>query len=97
MYYNNDTVLESCMKIAAISVMGGLMGVVAILINILLDVLMAVPFWLFWTIFGIGDKYFYFLPVIYHNISLWHCISIFICLETIRWVLLKNSSSVHNK
>ena len=98
MYYNNnDTILESCIKVAFVPILGGIMGIVGILINILIDVLVALPFWLFWTVFGIGSKYFYFLPDIYHSVSLWHCIGIFLCIGMFRMIFVKSSTNVNTK
>ena len=38
----------------------------------------SVPFWLCWTWVGIGEKYFYFLPEMYHNPPFMDCVAFFI-------------------
>jgi len=97
MFYRNDNVLESLIKIAFVPILGGIMGIVGVVVNLLIDVLVAVPFWLFWTVFGIGSKYFYVLPDTFHRIPLWHCIGIFMCIGTIRLIFVKNNTNVSNK
>lgn len=39
------------------------------LLDLGLNISLAVPFYIIWTRFGIGEKYFYFLPEIYKNPS----------------------------
>ena len=38
---------------------------------------LAFPFWLFWTVFGMGEKYFYFVPPIYYEIGFWESFMVF--------------------
>ena len=44
----------------------------------------AVPFWLFWTWAGIGQKFFYFLPEVYQTPGFWQCVGFFICVEILK-------------
>lgn len=41
---------------------------------------LSVPFWLIWTVCGLGKKYFYFLPTTYQEIPFWHCVGLFIVI-----------------
>lgn len=42
------------------------------------------PFWLCWTHFEIGQRYFPFLPIVYRQISFWHCVGIFTVLDILK-------------
>lgn len=60
------------------------------------NVSLAIPFWICWTICGIGEKYGYFLPEIFQSIPFWDCVGIFMSLSIINTFLPKlvnNSSS----
>lgn len=46
--------------------------------SVLGSVSMAVPFYICWTLCGIGEKYFYFLPDVYRAIDFWDCVGLFI-------------------
>lgn len=48
---------------------------------------LAIPFWLIWSVFGIGETYFYFLPKIYHGIGFWACVGVFMVLGILKGVL----------
>ncbi len=39
---------------------------------------LALPFWLIWSVFGIGAEFFYFLPKVYHTPGFWDCVFLFI-------------------
>ena len=45
-------------------------------------------FWLIWTIGGIGQKYFYWIPETYQKISFWECIGLFIVISILKNVLI---------
>jgi len=42
---------------------------------------LSVPFWLCWTYFGVGEKYFYWLPPVYRSIPFGSCIALFISIS----------------
>ena len=52
--------------------------VIGHLISLLINISLAIPFWICWTLFGVGTKYFYFLPEPFHVISFWSCVGLFI-------------------
>ena len=50
--------------------------IVGWLISAILAVSISVPFWICWTVCGLGEKYFYWLPSVYHSIPFWHCVGL---------------------
>jgi hypothetical protein len=94
--YTND-LLESLFKFVGVAVLGGFMGILAIFMNLILNIIIAGLFWLFWTVLGIGARYFGFLPNIYLNMSLWHCIGIFTCIELVKLLIFSKSPNVNMK
>lgn len=63
----------------------------------IIAVSLAVPFWLCWTFFGIGAKYFYWLPAIYQRIPFWDCVGLFIAISIIKSILTPRLASVEQK
>ena len=55
---------------------------------------MAVPFWLLYTKFGIGAKFFYFLPPVYQAIGFFDCVWLFVCLSILKSVLFPAAVSL---
>ena len=54
------------------------------LISLLFTASLAVPFWLAWTVGGIGSTFFYFLPAVYLHPGFWQLIGLFISIGTIK-------------
>lgn len=54
---------------------------------------MAVPFWLCWTVFGIGTKYFSFLPTVWQTIPFWECVGVFTCVSIARFVVFGRATT----
>ena len=52
------------------------------------NVSMSIPFWICWTICGIGSRYFYWLPKVYQVIPFWDCVGLFIVISTIKGSLI---------
>jgi len=71
--------------------------IVGWLLSTIFSVSTAVPFWLVWTKGGIGQKYFYFLPEVYHNVSFWSCVGIFIVVGIIKEVFTPKIATVTQK
>ncbi len=57
---------------------------------------LSVPFWLCWTVGSIGEEYFYWLPKVYHQISFWECVGLFIVIAIIKGTLTPKLFSVSN-
>ncbi|MEK7090809.1 MAG: hypothetical protein AAB930_04455 [Patescibacteria group bacterium] len=49
---------------------------------------LALPFWLTWTVFGLGKKYFYFLPEVYHEPGFWNCLGLFIAVPILYGIFI---------
>lgn len=39
---------------------------------------LAIPFWVIWSLFGVGDRFFWFLPQVYRDPGFWDCVGVFI-------------------
>ncbi len=55
---------------------------------------MAIPFWIVWTVCGVGERFFYFLPKVYLSIGFWNCVGLFIAIGILKCVLVPTFS--HN-
>ncbi len=58
---------------------------------------LAVPFWICWTLWGIGETYFYWLPVQYKTIPFWDCVGIFVVVAILKGTLIPNLFTVRNE
>ena len=97
MYGDNEGFIDMAFKFVAVPFLGGLLGIIGVFVNMMLNMVIAIPFWIFWTIFGIGAKYFSFLPITYQAINLWHCIGIFACLGLIKMICFSRGVNVSAK
>ncbi len=77
------------MNINAIPFIGWIMSFV-------FNVSMAIPFWIVWTNCDIGKKFFSFLPEVYHSITFWECVGLFIAVEIIKSVFVPKLVNVTN-
>lgn len=57
----------------------------------------SVSFWFFWTIYGIGKKYAYFLPEQYQEIPFGDCMSLFVILAIVRSLFYNAPECVDSK
>ena len=55
---------------------------------------LAIPFWLIWTWFGLGEKYFYFLPPVYQAPGFWNCVGLFIAVPILYLIFVPKLFSV---
>lgn len=67
------------------------------IIEAVVAVSMAVPFWFFWTLFDFGSIYFYWIPETYQSIPFWHCVGLFIVISILKSVLIPTLVNVSNK
>jgi hypothetical protein len=56
-------------------------------LSFIANVSLAVPFWLFWTHWGLGRLYFYQLPPVYFYIPFWDCVGLFLILGIFKGML----------
>jgi hypothetical protein len=57
-------------------------------ISLFISISISIPFWLIWTVFGIGQTYFSFLPPVWQTPGFWACVGIFIVVSIIKTVFL---------
>ncbi len=55
---------------------------------------LAFPFWMIWTVFGLGETYFYFLPPVYQSPSFWACLGVFITIPILKGILIPKIMTV---
>lgn len=55
---------------------------------------LAIPFWICWSICGIGGTYFEFLPEKWQSIPFWNCIGLFMSVSIIKTVFVPRFVSV---
>lgn len=67
------------------------------LLSLFVQTSMAVPFWFCWTVCGLGQIYFYWLPTVYHNMPFWHCVGVFMILSILKAVLIPKLVNVEQK
>lgn len=70
-----------------------IVGFLTILVICAIACLTGSILWFTWTYCGLGAKYFYFLPTLYHNIGFWAWIGLAIMLSTLKGILLPSASS----
>ena len=58
------------------------------LLSFLLNVSLSIPFWLIWSVAGVGAVYFYWLPEVFHAPGFWAIVGLFICIEILKSVFL---------
>ena len=68
-------------------IIGWLFGIVA-------AISLAVPFWICWSVCGIGITFAPWLPVQYQSPGFWQCVGLFICVSIIKTVLVPHFASV---
>lgn len=64
------------------------------LLALAVSICFAVPFWLVWTVCGIGATYAYFLPTVYHSPGFWDCVGVFTAAFILRAVFLPRLCSL---
>lgn len=65
-------------------------------LSLFFNISLAIPFWFVWTVCGIGDTYFYFLPTVWRTPGFWACVGIFISVSIIKAVFVPKLMSVDN-
>lgn len=68
--------------------------VVGWLLDFIFKVSLALPFWLIWTVGGLGRKYFYFLPEVYQSPPFWNCVGLFIAVPILYLIFVPKIVSV---
>lgn len=60
------------------------------------NVSLSIPFWLCWTVFEIGQKYFYFVPTVYQSIPFWSCVGLFVVISILKSVFVPTVAAITN-
>jgi len=68
--------------------------VVGWIISAVVAASMALPFWLIWTVFGIGETFFYWMPAPYLRPGFWSLVGLFIAVSIIKSVFIPKVVSV---
>jgi len=63
-------------------------------VSFVVAVSMSVPFWLGWSVYGIGQRYFGFLPTQWQSIPFWDCVWLAICITIVKAVIVPKLASV---
>ena len=71
-----------------------LIPIVGWLTDLFFKISLAIPFWFIYTICGIGEKYFYFLPPLYTAPGFWDCVGVFIVVPIIYGIFVPKIASV---
>ena len=58
------------------------------IISLMAFVFISMPFWVIWTYYEIGRKFFPFLSDAWHTISYPECVGVFMCVYILRSVAL---------
>ena len=69
--------------------------VIGWIISFAINMSLAIPFWVCWTWFQIGETYFDFLPYRWHVIPFWHCIGIFISIAVVKIVCTPKLATIN--
>ena len=65
-------------------------------LSLFFSVSLALPFWIIWTVNGLGAKYAYWLPPVYQTPGFWECVGIFMVASIIKTVFIPKLVSVSN-
>ncbi len=57
---------------------------------------LALPFWLIWSVLGIGKKFFYFLPQVYLDTGFWETVGVFVVVPIVYSIFIPKFVSVSN-
>lgn len=68
--------------------------VVGWILSFIGNVSLSIPFWICWTICGIGSHYFDFLPNHWQAIPFWNCVGLFMSVSIIKTVFVPTIASV---
>lgn len=60
-----------------------------------LKVRLAAPFWFIWTVNGIGEQYFGFLPPVYLHPGFWNVVGVFIVVPILYGIFVPKLASVN--
>lgn len=62
------------------------------ILDVVFKASLSLPFWIVWTLCGIGAKFFYFLPAVYLHPGFWECVGVFMVLGVLNGFVPKFAS-----
>ncbi len=71
--------------------------IVGWLIDLALKISLAIPFWLIWTVWGLGVKYFPFLPIQFQVIPFWNTVGLFMAIPILLHIITPRFVSCSNE
>jgi hypothetical protein len=54
------------------------------LLSLIIHMSFALPFWIIWTRYELGAKFFSFLPEVYFNVGYWEIVGFFTCVSILK-------------
>ena len=66
------------------------------LFDFILKASLSFPFWIIWSVFGIGKKFFPFLPEVYLNAGFWETVGVFIVVPIAYSIFVPKFVTVSN-
>ncbi len=63
-------------------------------LSLFFSISLAIPFWIAWTVCGIGETYFYWIPPVYLHPGFWACVGLFMVMSILKAVLVPRIASV---
>lgn len=67
------------------------------LLDFILKASLSLPFWIIWSVCGIGKKFFPFLPEVYLNAGFWETVGVFIVVPIAYTIFVPKFVTVSNK
>lgn len=68
------------------------------ILDLIFKISLAIPFWIIWTLLGIGAKFFYFLPAVFIAPGFWSIVGLFICIGIlVQFSPFRSTFSCENK
>lgn len=58
------------------------------MLSFIASLLISIPFWIVYSLCGIGEKFFYFLPVVYQAPGYWNTVGLFTVFFLLKGVVV---------
>jgi hypothetical protein len=57
---------------------------------------LSIPFWFGWSVYGIGEIYFYYLPIVFQDPPFWGCFWFFMVIAILKGTLTPQIFTISN-
>ena len=71
--------------------------IVGWVLSLFFSISLAIPFWIVWTVCGIGETYAYWLPKVYQAPGFWACVGLFMVISILKAVLVPRFVNVSSE